>query len=65
MVITRALEEEIRRIVREEIAADELRKTEMEDRHPRPRRFPDAGVIPDPGVLWFGYDPGEGEDTGE
>ena len=63
-------EEEIRRIVREEIALDELRKIEMESRQiadgiqtpgllrPRP------GVQP-PGVIWFGYDPAKGEDTGE
>lgn len=51
-MISRIMEEEIRQIVREEIAADELRKIEQEHRAPRSRPAV-PGVQPPPGTEFF------------
>lgn len=56
-MISPKMEEAIRRIVRDEIAQDEMRRIEQERRGARSAMVP--GNLPPPGTIWFGYDPGE------
>ena len=58
-------EEEIRRIVREEIALDELRKIELESRQIADGIQTPGLLRPCPGVKFYGVDHAKGEDTGE
>lgn len=55
-MISRQMEDEIRRIVRDEIAQDEQRRIEQERQSGRSAMVP--GYPPRPGTIWMGYDPG-------
>lgn len=59
-MISPLMEEAIRRIVRDEIAQDEMRRIEQERRGARSAMVP-GNPPPPPGTIWFGYDPGESE----
>lgn len=57
-MISPLMEEAIRRIVRDEIAQDEMRRIEQERRGACSAMVP--GNPPRPGTIYYGYDPGEG-----
>lgn len=59
-MITRDMEETIRQIVREEIAADELRRIEQEKKRPQITISPGPVMEPMPRVILLAQDPRQG-----
>lgn len=58
----RHLKQEIRRITRDKIVQDEVRRIEQERAGSRSAMVPGGSPLPMPGTIFMGYDPGEGTD---